>query len=259
MTAPGSTGATRRRRARPIVSIHTTSSASGAARRRSTSRRPTASCEVRLAYSSLLSSFPLASASRSAAEHRAGTEFCIASRVDRTLPLLDRGSECLPRFGEAVDEALLDAGPAEHGREAAERIGGDLACERVGRVLGERVRFVDDHDIVVGEDTTVGREVRAVERVVHDEDRRLPRRWRELGKALGAVGAVGFARALHARAAHCGPRRVRDVVVDLAAVAGLGGLRERAQPVEMYGEAEPDRLLEERVGGAAARSLARHK
>ena len=42
-------GAIRSRRLRPIVSIHTTSSASGAARRRSTSSRPSASCDVRLA------------------------------------------------------------------------------------------------------------------------------------------------------------------------------------------------------------------
>ena len=43
--SPGATGAMRSRRLRPIVSTHTTSSASGAARRRNTSRRPVASCD----------------------------------------------------------------------------------------------------------------------------------------------------------------------------------------------------------------------
>ena len=84
--------------------------------------------------------------------------------------------------------------------------------ERVGRVVGKRVGLVDDHDVVVREDAALGREVRAVQRVVDDEHghlvRAVPCSFRE---ALRTVGALALARTLRTRAADRGPRRRIDL------------------------------------------------
>ena len=87
----------------------------------------------------VLSSLPLAAASRSAAAASAPAELAVSTDVDRALPLLDRRRRApCPRRSAPSDDALVDTGATEHAREAAQGVGRDLARERVGRVLGER-------------------------------------------------------------------------------------------------------------------------
>ena len=66
----------------------------------------------------------------------------------------------------------------EPGRELAEADGGEVEAERAGGDVGERVRLVEHHDVVLGQHVAGRREVRAVERVVDDEDVRAGRRAR---------------------------------------------------------------------------------
>ena len=102
---------------------------------------------------------------------------------------------------------------------------------------------------MLGEHPPVGREVRTVERVVHDKDRRTLREIAcPLGEAIGPVVAVGAARTLTARATHRRPGRVRNVVVDLGAVAGLRLVGEGAQAMQVLRERDAHRLFEQCVG-----------
>ena len=137
-----------------------------------------------------------------------------------------------------------------------EGIGGEVARERIGRVVGKRVGFVDDHDVVIREDATLGREVRAVQRVVDHEHGHLVRAVAcSFREALRAVGALALARTLRTRAADRGPRRRIDLPIDLGTVARLRSLGELAEVLLLATEVRADRLLEQRVGRAGGPQL----
>ena len=116
--------------------------------------------------------------------------------------------------------------------------------------------FVDDHDVVIREDATLGREVRAVQRVVDHEHGHLVRAVAcSFGEALCTVGALALARTLRTRAADRGPRRRIDLPIDLGTVARLRSLGELAEVLLLATEVRADRLLEQRVGRAGGPQL----
>ena len=84
--------------------------------------------------------------------------------------------------------------------------------------------------------------------MVHDEHGHLVRAVAgPLGEALGAVGALGLARALDARAADSGPRGRVDLVLELGPIAGVGSFGELPQASVLAAEVGPDRHFEQRI------------
>ena len=197
--------------------------------------------------------------SRSAAECSAElscSSFGTSTRPSRFSTTLAR---CLAAFASASTSLRFDTGASEHPRQANEDLGREVGAERVGGVVGEGVRLVEDHEVVLGKHVAVRREVRAVEGVVDDEDVDALRPFScELGEAVVAVAAVAPARALHRRAAHGRPRRVGDRVVDLGAVAGLGAPWRTPRVARAASEkAATTGWSKSASGFAAARSFAR--
>ena len=257
MASPAATGATRRRFVRPTRSTQTTSSAPGAASRRNTSSRAAARRATRFAYSfPVVASLALAVARRSPPTTKTSPSSAslatsiVPSRASMTV------ARRFPTSASASTACRSVPARASMPLRRVRRIGGEVARERIGRVVGKRVGLVDDHDVVIRQDATLGREVRAVQRVVDDEDghlvRAVPCSFRE---ALGAVGALGLARTLRTRAADRRPRRRIDLAIELGTVAGLRSLGELAEVLLLATEVRADRLLEQRVGRAGGPQL----
>ncbi len=144
---------------------------------------------------------------------------------------------------------FVSAPAREHPAQADDGIRGHVARERVRRVLRERVGLVEDHDVVVGEHAALRRQVRAVQRVVDDEDRStlrpLTRGFREARLAVAALRPAGT---LRPAARHRLPRGVVHLEVELGTVAGGGSLGEATEAFELVPEVAADGKLEQRVG-----------
>ena len=156
-------------------SIQTTSSAAGAARRRSTSSRAVLSRGALRTF--VVGARDLGARGGepfSGRVQRAG-ELLVAAHVDAPGAVGDELAERGRRVGQCGDGRRVGIGLPEHAGEPGEDLGREIGSEGVRRVLGERVGLVDDHQIVVGKHVAAGGEVHAVERVVDDEDRDLLR------------------------------------------------------------------------------------
>ncbi len=172
----------------------------------------------------------------------------VAGDVDRALARVDDRGQAPSRVIECVHRGPVGAGARQHAAHAADGIGRDVACKRARGVVGEGVRFVDDHDVVLRQHATLRCKVRAVQRVVHDEHGHLVRAIaRPLGEALGPVGALGSARALDARATDGGPRGRVDLVFELGPIAGVGPFGELPQAGLLAAEVGSDRHFEQRI------------
>jgi hypothetical protein len=133
--------------------------------------------------------------------------------------------------------------------QTREDVGSEIGAEGVCRVLRECMGLVDDHEIVIGEHVAARGEVHAVERVVDHEDRNFVRPpARQLGEALGAVGTVSAARALQARAADGGPRRVGDRFGERGPVTDRRRAGQLGEVLHVRGERGGHGGLEQRVG-----------
>jgi hypothetical protein len=156
-------------------------------------------------------------------EHLGDTPFC---RVDPPLELAEAVLEPIGVAEQRVGVAVGRARRAEACPEVAQRARRQLAAQRARRDVDDGVALVEDHDVVVREHPPARREVRQVQRVVHDEHRRaVGAHAGLLGEALVALGAARRARAL-VRATADGAPSGRGHAVDPGRVpdVGLGGV-----------------------------------
>ena len=168
----------------------------------------------------------------------------LVGRVDPAAEITEDVLEPLGGFGHRVRVGRGDARAPEPRREVAETAGRDLAAECTGRGVGERVRLIDDDDLVVGQQGPPRREVSQVEGVVDDEDvGAVGPAAGMLGEAVLTGGTAGRARALVRPARHRPPDLGRDVGV--GGVAGLGLRGEAFEPGELGGEVGAGPLVEQ--------------
>ena len=140
-----------------------------------------------------------------------------------------RGLEPLGDLG--TDQALGSA------RCALDGGGGELIGDSSGGPVDELVALVDDDCIVLGEHRNVVESVDGQHRVVGDHDLGRDRcRPRLLGKTIVAVGALGGTDAFATRDRDAAPDATVDRLVEIVAVAGLGLVGPRAQPLGLAPE-----------------------
>ena len=167
--------------------------------------------------------------------------------VGRVDPAAEITEDILQPLGGLCDRVRVGHGDArapEPRREVAETAGRDLAAERTRRGVGERVRLIDDDDLMVGQQDPSRREVSQVESVVDDEDvGAVGPATGMLGEAVLTGGTTGRARALVRPARHRPPNPRRDVGV--GGVAGLGVRGEAFEPDELGAEVGAGPLVEQ--------------
>ena len=74
----------------------------------------------------------------------------VRADIDRAVPFVQHAAERLRCARERVDRVLVDTGLGEHARQAGEPVGTQVGGERVRCAVGERMRLVEDHEIVLG-------------------------------------------------------------------------------------------------------------
>ncbi len=180
----------------------------------------------------------------------------VVGGIEASVEVLEPVVEPLGGLGDRVGLIRLGTGTSQPSRELTEPSRRHLRAQRARCEAVERVRLVDDHDVVLGQQLAARPQVRRVQRMVDDHDLgivgALARLLREAAHAhLAAVRTGALVRTTRHRAPR--PRLDRCRQVGDVARVGVGG--ERVQAFEVAVEAGPGALVEERLSPTGAREL----